>query len=655
MDERRSSVSLCSRDSFHLGGEGFSRSSGSCAGVRAAADVSVPLSSRPPRPGTPELVRKSSTVASSPALQGQIKQGTSRTRPQEPSPSQASHTLHTPLFVARARRMECVQPHSEGEGEGGREGGRERERERERKIEREKDRERESLCSQTHRFTREQQRSAQGLLPFHSSPAAVHLSVGVCVTRLLCSSVFQAAADASGVSRSPSVNEVAVAALSLRPVLCSRVFGVCLAAGFSLSSSESECVGCMLTTQRQSSPSLPGGTRHKCLVFRRLPLLCPHRLIRKCSSKKRMVFFEAVRISSVCEGNILLVVNARGTAPGRILQVAPRGVSVESVSEALPVLCAGWSQLAAMHCVMLPDLLGLEKFRPPLLEMLARRWQDRCLEVREAAQALLLAELRRIGQGGRKDTIDMWAPYLPQYVDAVSPREYTQLPAELVNAVVFVPVSISFYDLHESFSISPTNAKLSRGLGPEAEERQTEGDSSASLKRHNTRNHSDQQSSTDHTAPIPGLYPRHAGFIHKVSGSNPDRFKTGGEGGRERERERESAAVNGSDPWERLPRQWPLKEDKNEGMIPLQLPPCSTVPSQNPPGRSRGGTDEQVIKPGLGRTRERERERERERMFPSNPLAGRPNSTSRGYESIDHRSETELLSLHLRRFGARRS
>uniref|UniRef100_A0A8C2DLT7 WD repeat domain 7 n=1 Tax=Cyprinus carpio TaxID=7962 RepID=A0A8C2DLT7_CYPCA len=79
-----------------------------------------------------------------------------------------------------------------------------------------------------------------------------------------------------------------------------------------------------------------------------------------------------------------------------------------------------WSQLAAMHCVMLPDLLGLDKFRPPLLEMLARRWQDRCLEVREAAQALLLAELRRIGQSGRKDTIDMWAPYLPQYVDVVS-------------------------------------------------------------------------------------------------------------------------------------------------------------------------------------------------------------------------------------------
>ncbi|XP_028828742.1 WD repeat-containing protein 7 isoform X3 [Denticeps clupeoides] len=93
-----------------------------------------------------------------------------------------------------------------------------------------------------------------------------------------------------------------------------------------------------------------------------------------------------------------------------------------------PSINEGWSQLAAMHCVMLPDLLGLEKFRPPLLEMLARRWQDRCLEVREAAQALLLAELRRIGQSGRKDTIDMWAPYLPQYVDTVSSPTATEAP-----------------------------------------------------------------------------------------------------------------------------------------------------------------------------------------------------------------------------------
>ena len=41
----------------------------------------------------------------------------------------------------------------------------------------------------------------------------------------------------------------------------------------------------------------------------------------------------------------------------------------------------GWSLLAALHCVLLPDLLGSTRYKPPHLEMLARRWQDRCLEV----------------------------------------------------------------------------------------------------------------------------------------------------------------------------------------------------------------------------------------------------------------------------------
>uniref|UniRef100_A0A8B9V6M3 WDR72-like alpha-solenoid domain-containing protein n=1 Tax=Anas zonorhyncha TaxID=75864 RepID=A0A8B9V6M3_9AVES len=120
---------------------------------------------------------------------------------------------------------------------------------------------------------------------------------------------------------------------------------------------------------------------------------------------------------------------ASHAAQGQIKQVAPAVSSSteagHSGSDTAPTLHTcflvneGWSQLAAMHCVMLPDLLGLDKFRPPLLEMLARRWQDRCLEVREAAQALLLAELRRIEQAGRKETIDAWAPYLPQYIDSV--------------------------------------------------------------------------------------------------------------------------------------------------------------------------------------------------------------------------------------------
>lgn len=50
-------------------------------------------------------------------------------------------------------------------------------------------------------------------------------------------------------------------------------------------------------------------------------------------------------------------------------------------------------------------------------------WRWVALQVREAAQALLLAELRRIEQAGRKETIDAWAPYLPQYIDSVISRK----------------------------------------------------------------------------------------------------------------------------------------------------------------------------------------------------------------------------------------
>ncbi|DAA15874.1 TPA: KIAA0541 protein-like [Bos taurus] len=147
---------------------------------------------------------------------------------------------------------------------------------------------------------------------------------------------------------------------------------------------------------------------------------------------------------------------ARGSPPtsshivqGQIKQVAAPVVSARSEADqsgsdpaSTPALHTcflvneGWSQLAAMHCVMLPDLLGLDKFRPPLLEMLARRWQDRCLEVREAAQALLLAELRRIEQAGRKEAIDTWAPYLPQYMDhVISPG----VSAEALQTITTAP------------------------------------------------------------------------------------------------------------------------------------------------------------------------------------------------------------------------
>ncbi|XP_071092027.1 WD repeat-containing protein 7-like isoform X2 [Haliotis cracherodii] len=89
----------------------------------------------------------------------------------------------------------------------------------------------------------------------------------------------------------------------------------------------------------------------------------------------------------------------------------------DSVSILQAQIKQGWSLLAALHCVLLPELVGPAHYQSPQLEMLARRWQDRCLEIREAAQALLLAELRRIGPEGRKAIIDEWSPYLPTYVD----------------------------------------------------------------------------------------------------------------------------------------------------------------------------------------------------------------------------------------------
>ncbi|KAH6929491.1 hypothetical protein HPB50_000867 [Hyalomma asiaticum] len=77
----------------------------------------------------------------------------------------------------------------------------------------------------------------------------------------------------------------------------------------------------------------------------------------------------------------------------------------------------GWSLLAALHTVLLPDLVQTPDFKQPQVEILARRWQDRCFEVREAAQSLLLAELRRIGARGRKMVVDEWAMYLPNYTE----------------------------------------------------------------------------------------------------------------------------------------------------------------------------------------------------------------------------------------------
>lgn len=78
----------------------------------------------------------------------------------------------------------------------------------------------------------------------------------------------------------------------------------------------------------------------------------------------------------------------------------------------------GWSLVAALHCVLLPDhVRPRSSYAPPSIEMLVRRWQDSCLEIREAAQALLIRELTRLGAEGRRRLIESWAPFLPPLLD----------------------------------------------------------------------------------------------------------------------------------------------------------------------------------------------------------------------------------------------
>ncbi|XP_047524124.1 WD repeat-containing protein 7 isoform X4 [Pieris napi] len=97
----------------------------------------------------------------------------------------------------------------------------------------------------------------------------------------------------------------------------------------------------------------------------------------------------------------------------------------------------GWSLLATLHCVLLPDKVvaaGAKNFKRPQVEMLARRWQHHCLEVRDAAQALLLAELARLGPKGRKALVDNWAQYLPLYThtESINPQAAQKEPAEKI-------------------------------------------------------------------------------------------------------------------------------------------------------------------------------------------------------------------------------
>ncbi|XP_064096982.1 WD repeat-containing protein 7-like isoform X3 [Macrobrachium nipponense] len=102
----------------------------------------------------------------------------------------------------------------------------------------------------------------------------------------------------------------------------------------------------------------------------------------------------------------------------------------DEFSKQQSVIKQGWSTLTALHTVLLPDCVvasGATKYQPPMVEILARRWQDRCQEVREAAQALLKTELTRMGPEGRQKLVEVWSPHLPTHTEPLptGPTPYT--------------------------------------------------------------------------------------------------------------------------------------------------------------------------------------------------------------------------------------
>ncbi|CAK5091489.1 unnamed protein product [Meloidogyne enterolobii] len=94
-----------------------------------------------------------------------------------------------------------------------------------------------------------------------------------------------------------------------------------------------------------------------------------------------------------------------------------------------------WSNIAALHCILLPERIKPKNsYASPKLDMLARKWQDSCIEIRDAAHALLIRELNRLGpegfflnhyyfnfffflNKGRQQLIKKWANFLPVLLD----------------------------------------------------------------------------------------------------------------------------------------------------------------------------------------------------------------------------------------------
>lgn len=124
---------------------------------------------------------------------------------------------------------------------------------------------------------------------------------------------------------------------------------------------------------------------------------------------------------------------------------------------------AGWSHVTALHCIVLPEHVP-DGYCAPLLTHLAVKWQDQCMEVREASQALFLRELRRIGFAGRQQLVNQWYPYVvrkrerspPEQVDRIISVELPKIPEYFYKSVNIPTQSYSSISLDDEEA--PTDA-----------------------------------------------------------------------------------------------------------------------------------------------------------------------------------------------------
>ena len=86
-----------------------------------------------------------------------------------------------------------------------------------------------------------------------------------------------------------------------------------------------------------------------------------------------------------------------------------RTSSSDETSERKLTAC---SQLNTLTCVFLPEMLG-DRFSPPHLSVLALKWPHHNGQIREAGQALLLAQLRSINYKDLQNVVTFWYQRMP--------------------------------------------------------------------------------------------------------------------------------------------------------------------------------------------------------------------------------------------------